>query len=172
METEQQAAPYMTPMDRYGSSIYHMTSTEDEIKKLEETFRGTIYIGNKVISSKEPLMNDEGINSMIGSLQSVVNRITIMSNFDKTDIENIINFYADTVAKDLMLNKRKYGISNNSARDKVYFSLLTVAFSTMKRALEEGDKRFWKGSQHDINTNTNNQVGQGGIIKRLFGWGK
>ena len=81
-----------------------------------------------------------------------------------------MDFLGDTLAKDLMMNRSVYGM-DESTRDKVYFIALTSAFVCMKRALDEGEKRFWKGSQREFKS-TVEGIGQQKGLKGLLGWGK
>lgn len=164
------SSPYASPLHTMGSSIILMTNPENELLKLEWTYRN-IYVdkdGNEH-NLGSPLMNDIGINSVIGTVQSIINRITIMSNLNKHEIPLLIDFLADTLARDLMRNRVKYEIKNESARDRIYFTALSSAFMTMKRAYEEGEKRFWKGSTQEITTRVDSNNNKG-MISKLMGW--
>lgn len=153
-EQEQQpirTSPYMSPMHQFGSSIIMLTNPDSELAKMEMTFRNVrIDKDGNTVSCGDPLMNDLGINSVLGTVQSIMNRVTVMSNLNKNEIPMLIDFLADTVAKDLMVNRVKYGINSASARDKIFFTAISSTFITMKRGFEEGDRRFWKGSVQEI----------------------
>ena len=81
---EIKSSPYTNPLHTYGSSILLMTNPNDELYKMELTFRSQ-YVDSegKLQNLGEPLMNDLGISSIIGIVQSVVNRVTIFSNLKK-----------------------------------------------------------------------------------------
>lgn len=155
-EEQQQAqqirsSPYQSPMYNYGSGIVLLTNPKDEISTLELTYRSAI-IGKKgeIIQIGEPLMNEEGIKSIVGQVQAIVNKVTIMSNLKEDLIRGELEFLADTLCKDLMLNRVKYHITNKSSRDKIYFSALILSFNTMRRSVDEGERRFWKGSVQEV----------------------
>lgn len=158
-----------SPMNVYGSSIVALTDPDGELIKLEHTLRNTyeneegnlIYIG-------DALLNDLGINSVLGIVRSVVNRVTVMSNLDK-EIGLLIDFLGDTLAKDLMQNRKRYHIVDNSARDKIFCVCLNTAYICMRRAYQEGDRRFWKGSQQDIRTTVVDDKEKSGFLSRLWG---
>jgi len=156
MEEEQEGggirtSPYMSPMHMYGSAIITLTNPEDELYKLELTFRSArLDQDGKLKVYGEALMNDLGISSIIGMVQSIVSRDTVLSNFNTAEILNLMGFLNDSLSRDLMINKTKYGIDSSSSRDKIYFSAMTMAYITLKRGFEEGDKRFWKGSVQEI----------------------
>lgn len=160
MEAEQyqeppqvRSTPYMSPMHQYGSAIIMMTNPESELYKMELTFRAmTLDKDGNPISTGEPLMNEYGISSVIGIVQSLVSQITVMSNLTKQEVPMLIDFMGDTLARDLMIKRKDYGIAGSAERDKIYFSALATTFVTLKRGYEEGDKRFWKGSVQEIHS--------------------
>jgi len=158
-------------MYQYGSTILQLTNPQKILEKMELTFRSqrknskgeTIQIG-------PPLMNELGVSSVIGQVEAVVNQTTVMSNFTKHDIPMMIDFLGDTLAKDLMMNRETYNMTVTT-RDKVYFIALTSAFICMKRALDEGEKRFWKGSQREMTSKVEGLQQTKGI-KGLFPWNR
>lgn len=162
-------SPYASPMYNYGSSIVTLTSPDDELYKMEMSLKGLREDdrGN-VVKVGEPLLNTDGINSVMSQVQALMSRVSIMSNFDKYDVPAILDFLGDTLAKDLMLNRVDYGIVSPSVRDKVYFLVLASAWTALKRGYEEGDRRFWKGSQQDITTRVEQAQGNS-MLKSLFG---
>ena len=167
------SSPYANPMNNYGSSIIAMTNPDDELYKMELTFRSQVIDGNGVAQTVgEPLMNELGINSVIGVVQSLVNRVTVMSNLNKHDVPMLIDFLGDTLAKDLMMNRNKYKIRTTTARSKIFFTAISTAFVTMKRAYEQGEKIFWKGSQQEITTRVENSSPKKGLFASAMGWGR
>ena len=144
-------SPYESPMHNFPNSINTLTNPENEVYKLELTLRSMkLDVKGNPVFCGDPLLNEAGIVSIIGQVQALVNQVTIMSNFNDDDIPKMIDFIGDTIAKDLMMNRVKYGITNVTARDRIFFASLSTVFVTMKRALDEGEKRFWKGSQQEI----------------------
>ena len=165
--------PYANPMSNYGSSILMLTSPKNSLYELELTYRGLRE--NKdgdFIKVGKPLMNEEGVNSVLGIAQSIINQVTILGNLNKTDIPSLMELLSDTLARDLMINKLRYEITDSTARDKIYFSTLSSAYITMKRAFEEGDRRFWKGSQQEIRTVVDNPNSKKGGLFSFMGWNK
>lgn len=155
-ETDANPTPPYTltnPMNNYGGSIIYLTNPDNELRKLELTLRNAIEDeqGN-VISKGPPLLNEEGIRSIVGLVQSVVNQVTIMSSLQEWEVESIGDMLADTLARDLMVNRKSYQIINASARDRIFTNALITARVTMNRARNESDKRFWKGSTQEITT--------------------
>lgn len=162
-------SPYMSPMQQYGSSIILMTNPESELQKMELTLRSMrLDSEGNPVAAGEPLMNDKGVSSILGTVQSIVNQVTIMSNLDNDEIESLMMFLADTLVRDLMVNRVTYKIKSFAAREKIFFTCMSSAFITMKRAFEEGDKRFWKGSVQEIRSTTESEPRKGGIFSNIW----
>ena len=172
---EQQPRPtiYQSPMNQYGSSILTLTNPEDELYKMELSFKGIILDKEGNPQKKGyPLMNEKGITSVIGQVQIIFNRVTIMSNFTKYDVPILLNFLGDSLAKDLMMNRKNYEINSTADRDKIYFAVLSSSSICLKRGFEEGDRWFWKGSTQEITTTVVGGQQKQGMLSSLMGWGK
>lgn len=165
------ATPYASPMHNFGSSIVLLTNPEDKVFKLEIFLRGMVVDAKGVAEpSGEALLNDKGVCSVLGNVQSLVNQDTVMSNLNEQEIPILMDFFGDTLAKDLMVNRVLYGINNPAARDKIYMASFNCVYICLKRAFEEGDKRFWKGSVQEFRTTTEPSKPSG--IGSVFSWGK
>jgi len=175
-------APYLSPAHAYGGSIITMTNTEEELNKLELTLKSKQIKGSKLEQNGEPLLNDFGVSRVMGIVRSIVKRDTIMNDFKDKDIPVLIDFLADTLARDLMINRKPYDIGKSkignkeyydpSARDVIFFTALTTAYICLLRGREGGDRRFWKGSQQDIR---HVQVMEGqskGLLSKINPWSK
>jgi len=167
------SSPYASPMHQFGSSILLLTNPENELYKMELTFRSMkLDKEGNAIQSGTPLMNDEGISSVLGVVRSLVSQVTVMSNLSKSEVPALMDFLGDTLAKDLMVNRVRYEIASTSVRDKVFFIALSSTFVTLKRAYEEGDKRFWKGSVQEIHSSVDGGQKRGGLLSSFNPWSK
>lgn len=169
---EVRTSPYQSPMHAFAGSIILLTNPENELYKLELTLRGLVESQGRLVARGDALLNDEGVRSVLGQAQAIVNRVTVMSNLEDRDIERLMDFMADTLAKDLMMNRVFFGVQNASARDRIFFEVLTTSFICMKRAAGEGERRFWKGSQQEITTRMDGIQKKQGILSKALGWGK
>jgi hypothetical protein len=161
-------SPYMSPMQQYGSSILLLTNPENEMYKMELTFRSERLDKNgEPFASGVPLMNDYGINSVIGQIQSVVNQVGIMGNLEMNEVIALLDNLADTLAQDLMVNVVPYGIKSTLARTKIYTIAINTCYICLKRAFHEGDRRFWKGSVQEIYTKSQADTKKGGILSAI-----
>jgi hypothetical protein len=165
--------PYSSPLSSMQGNMVVLTNPEDEIYKFELALRGKMLNreGLEVVVSK-PLLNNQGVASVIGQVQAAVNRVAVMSNFDGSDIPRVIELLADGLVQDLMMNRINYEITDGSARNKIFNMSLLLVFITCKRALDEGDRRFWKGTQQEITTRIEGMPGgkkKGGLLGVLSG---
>ena len=166
------STPYSSPIHQFSGSIVLLTNPDNELYKLELSLRNMVVDreGNARQAGR-PLMNDAGIMSVLGQVQTIVNQVTIMSNLEPQEVPRIIDFLGDTLARDLMINRVGYAVDNEAVRDKVYFMALVSAFVCLKRASEEGERRFWKGSQQEITTRVDGLAGQKkGVFGKILGW--
>ena len=169
----QTSAPFMSPLNQYGGTIVQLTNPEGELYKMELTLRSQILDadGNPV-QIGQPLLSDEGISSVIGQVQTIINQATVMSNFTDKDIPLLVDYLADTLAQDLMQNRVKYNITNTSARSKIFFAACTGSFIILKRAMNNGERGFWKGSQQDIRQIIETGDSKSKGLFGALGWGK
>jgi hypothetical protein len=167
------SSPYASPMHNYGGSILFLTNPENELHRFELTLRNCRYDEKtgEVIPYGEPLMNDEGIKSVIGQTQAVVNQDTVMSNFDD-EIPQLMNLFADSLIKDLMMNRVRYNIITPASRDKIVSMATIYGYSCLRRAYQQGEKKFWKGSQQEITTYSATSAPQKKGLSGLLGWGR
>jgi hypothetical protein len=170
------STPYANPMNNFAGSIMFLTSPDNELYKLELTLRNMVQDkdGNPK-KAGEPLLNLEGVTGVLGMVQSVVSQIAIMSNVEERMICALIandGGLADDIARDLMVNRIAYEINNESARDRIIGIACRFAYLSMCRSKEEGERRFWKGSQQEITTRVDGLQGKkGGVLGKLLGWG-
>lgn len=165
--------PYSSPMHNFGGSILLLTNPDNELHKLELTLKNMVQDKDGIAHpAGRPLMNDEGVSSVIGQVQTFVNQVTVMSNLEPREIPLLVDFLADTLARDLMANRVKYDIVDSiAARDKIFFTALGSSFICLKRANEEGERRFWKGSQQEITTRIDGGgSSRGGVFGKIMGW--
>jgi len=184
-EQSQPRLPYHQPSHMSGSNILTLTNPQTELYALELTYRGMMTDENGNLKRIDtPLMNESGINKVLGVVKSVVNQVTIMSNIEKEIIPELMKYLADTLSKDLMINRVNYEIGKTeyvekeitqyrydpSARDKVFFTAINIAYMTMLRGKEGDDKRFWKGQVFEQRTTVENNTRKRGLIASLNPW--
>jgi hypothetical protein len=170
---QQQGLPYVSPMQSYGNSIIQMTNPEDSVINIEMGLRGQMVNSEgQVKQITSPLLNDDGICAVMSLVRSVVSSVTIMSNLSvKKEISPLMEYLADTLARDILANRKKYGLSPYD-RDKVFHIVWMNSFICMKRAAFEeiSDKRFWRHSVQQIDQNVQSSPQKsGGLLSKFFG---
>jgi hypothetical protein len=172
-QPRQPQMPFLNMAQQYGSSMLQMTNPEGEILKMEMALKSQVVDKEgKVRQVGRPLLNEIGLSSVIGQVQTIVNQTTIMSNFDKHEIPILVDYLGDTLAKDLMINRVAYEIQTKAARSKIYYIALSSAFICLKRAFEQGERGFWGRIQQEIKQYVEGgSSNQGGFFQKLLGWG-
>jgi hypothetical protein len=168
---EQRPMPFISPVSQVGSAITTLTDPTNDIYKIELGLRNMIIDkdGNAK-SMGSPLLNELGISSVLSQTQGILNTITSMSNLkNKNEVVMMMDFLADTLAKDLMMNRLAYNITSPTARDKIYFMVLAPSYMHLNRPLEEGEKRFWKGTVQEIKQTLQSNNTQPGFFQKLLG---
>jgi hypothetical protein len=162
---------YESPMRMYSSSITQLTSTDDEMEKLDMALRAIQKDQNgNVVQIGQPLMNDLGVTSVISQTQVIVNRVTIMSHLDDHNIPILMELLADSLIKDLM-DRQRYEIRTPMDRDKIFYMVMASAYIAMRRAYMEGERHFWKNSQQEITMRSEGQGSQKkGFLSTIMGW--
>jgi len=147
---------YQSPLMALGSSIITLTNPEDEISKLELTFRNVSpdKKGN-LVPLGPPLLNEDGVSRMVGLTQSFVNKVLVLGDTPEKEKMEILLSQAETVITELMLNWKRYGINpvtRYSTRKTIITEIMNMCIITVNRSTKEGDRRFWKGSTMEYTT--------------------
>jgi len=160
-----------SPVHAYGSAIITLTDTKEVLQMAELTFKSQRPDENgNVISMGKPLMNDEGITSVLGLIHSLLNQVTVMSNINKQQVEAILMNFSDTLITDLMINRIQYAIESKSARNKILTISSNIVQMAVLRGYEEGDKRFLKGNVQEIHSTVTQSQKSRGVLSRLNPW--
>lgn len=144
---------YNTPMHNFQSAITTLTSPEDELYMMELELRSmSVDKDGNVSQIGEPLLNEKGIRSIILQVRATMSRVAILSNLNDKMVSILTLYMAESLVKDLMMNNTVYEIKNVSARTKIFRTVNTNVYIALKRAQDEGERKFWKGSQQEITT--------------------
>jgi hypothetical protein len=154
---------------QHGSSIIRLTNPERVLERVELDLRRQRKneFGEAVLMG-EPLCNEVGVSAMLGHAHSLVNQVTVLSNFSKRDVMIMMQHFSDAVIIDLMCNRLKYGVlePSNVSRTTILAILTNACYPVVKRAFEGDDKRFWKGSTHEYTARIDAQD-KGGWLSKL-----
>jgi len=160
----------MTPYEKFGSALIELTDPTIALTRLEDFYRG-IRRGKdgEVVSRVEPLMNEEGINSIIGQMVPLTSSSATFSKLTDREIKNIIvDLFGRHINIDLMLNKKKYGIKNYAARHKIFGAALETGFITLKRAMDANEKGFLSKTVQEFRSDvTTQQRNSGGFLSSI-----
>lgn len=153
----------------HKSSILQLTDPEDDLYKFELFLRSLKSLPNgETVSVGKPLLNNKGINSVMAAIESVVHHMNALSNFTADDILYLHETLKDNLILDLMVNSLDYDVERQN-RDLIVGNALRFAYTFMKRAFEEGDRRFWKGTTQEVLHKTEqSNSGKSGVSMNPF----
>lgn len=172
MYPQQQNVGFTSPMNRLGDSILVLTDPSEEVRQIELTLR-SLKEGDdgKLVSVGEPLLNTIGVSSVIGICKALVARTTVMSNLDDKDVSELMMSLVNTLTMDLMANHKVYGIKNIVTRDKIWFTVTSLTYVTLKRGYKQGEKIFLSKTTQDVK-HTIDDGRNGGILSKMNPWSK
>lgn len=141
---------YMPTRDKYASSILALTDPTNDLQDFELFLRRMRYDSNhELVQAGEPLMNEQGINAVMSTVQSLVHHMATLSNFKENHVNMLMVSMIDTLSRDLMLNRLTYEIDRKN-RDIIVDNATRFSYSFVQRAFEEGDRKFWRGSVTEV----------------------
>lgn len=160
---------YQNPRDSMGSSILYMTNPEPEIEQIKLQLEGKAQDEQgRTVKIGEPILNKVGIQKIIGALKALSTQTLIMSNLDKRDVQNMAIEFSDALIIDLLMNKKNYELKDEN-RDMLHTTITLFIYSSFKRAFEEGDRRFWKGSVQELQHTIHQEGKKSGLMSKWFG---
>ncbi len=163
---------YQNPMTKYAGSIEILTDPSEDLFKLELALRSIKMNKNGTyIQLDEPLINETGIVRLMGISQGLINQITILSNYEDKNIKNIMLSFNRILVNTLVKNRITFEIRKpyENTRSIIQMMFLQMGLATIHRAKEQGEKRFWQGSQQDLKqTIISNSNENKGIFSRFF----
>lgn len=151
-----------------NANMITMTDPEEQVLRLEATYRGQVADPTGAYQQKYiPIMNEQGVSKIIGLIRSCVSRVALMSFVDDHTYQQVMFEMGMALHKILMVSRVDFGIKNNSDRELIKTSSLTTCQFCILRALEGGERRFWKGTVQEFSYNIPNQEGQSWIDKYM-----
>lgn len=174
-EQPQQNIPYTPGQSNIqASSIVELTNPEDELRNMELMLKNCREDenGNEVpIPNTQPLLNLQGISSVLTQMKSVISRVTFLSKYDENEIRQLMMLFSDSLIQDLMSNRVKYDIKRSEDRTKIVRLAQLMVYPALKRAFEANDKAFFSRVQQDMTVRMMGQEGKkGGILSKLNPW--
>lgn len=152
----------------HAGAITQLTNPEESILLMEDALKGIKRVGGKPIKVGDPLLNKDGINSVISQMRSLVNQVSILSFLEDSEIKMLVHDnFGRALIRDLMLNRVHYEINDPSARSKIVSMAQSVAYNTLKRALKGNDKNFWSKTTMNFNSNIHGGKEDGGLMSKV-----
>lgn len=156
----------------HSGAIFLMTNPEDELFQLELNLRGLDVDENgKLNQVSDPMCNNIGVRRIITSLRAINNRSVYMSNLDDNQIRALIELNIDALIQELGANRVKWEIKDFTTRTHIFAQILSRGFISLRRAYNQGERQFWKGSTQEVRHTTIQEGQKKGLLASL-GFGK
>ncbi len=118
------------------------------VEQIKRDLKGQILIDNRLVQERKPLMNDEGISTMISFVRVCVNPSTTISHLESENVTKIMDGLSRDVVLNLQLNWRKYEMEKTNM-DLVNNLILIPSFIALRRATGGGERSFLKSSMSE-----------------------
>jgi len=110
--------------------VKHQLRGEEQVPKLDKEGR-TVYVWLK--KRKKPLINEEGIASLMVNVRLCVNQSTVMGKTDDEDIPKLMNTISDTVISKLMMNREKFDV-DKAELDTITDLICIMSYIALRRS--------------------------------------
>ena len=150
--------------DEFYKWIYH---TDEIIEDFMHNLRGDSWNSQNAewIITKTPIINDDGVRVITGVIKTALNKVTLLSDIEKRDIQYICKAMHIDLAKAIILHHEKYEIDKKNI-DILIDNIMNFVYIGLKKSQDGGDRRALTQS-----TRTTRQImegQQGGGIKSFF----
>jgi hypothetical protein len=167
----QGSSPGPSPFLGSSSTVLEYTNPAEVLRQLTLIYAGMEDKADGTVGEAgERLMNDEGINKMLNLLKPIVNDNTTRGDLEADEIEMLMLDLADAMYTDFQENRRKYGIKDIPTKKAICKMALQVAFISLKRSYQGGERETLKGSMHDNSINSPQK--SGGILDSILSLGR
>jgi len=119
----------------YASALQIRLDADPLLQRLEMNLRGIresieVKDGRPVVVIKEdgmPLMNDVGVQAILGKLRGIVNPQVVQGNFDKIEYGDYLCRHRKAIATDLMTNLHNYQLKEDN-----FLGVMDLIFSALE----------------------------------------
>jgi hypothetical protein len=100
------------PQQTNSDMLRYLLDYSKELQEIEQNLRGMRWNvrSSRMERVNMPLMNDYGVNNILGIIRAYINKNIKLSNFDEAQIQMIIGILHRRVADDLVKHQLEYGI--------------------------------------------------------------
>lgn len=175
LEDVPQQQYHNTIADDSLGSLHYQIDHSDVIQEIETNLRNEKYYidkqghTRKTKKGQTPLINEQGIQTVITILKSYLNKINILSDLSNQDIQDTVKYIQEDLADDFYINWDKYGIKDYPTGSWI----IHIVASSVNSTLRKGDNgNYLKLLRHmhqitEIQQASLRSKPQGGITERL-----
>lgn len=145
------------PMQASEGALQYQLDSDQIIDDIEHNLKGeTLHINPrtgdeewKVRKGISPILNEEGVNTIITILKSHLTKIFILSDLDMEVIISITKDIGDNIIDDFEDNWERYGLKNGSGGSTVVRTVTNTVYATLSKAKHGNYLKFLR-TTHNI----------------------
>lgn len=137
-----------SPPPNNEASLVIQTDPKHILDRIEHILRRDKIDGQgewKPQKNVAPMLNEEGLNSLMVDAEGLINQNTVMSNLTEKEIKRIVLQLGDTLLTKVMIKSTEWKIDDGDV-ETIIFTILNMAYIALKRGYMEGERRFLKTS--------------------------
>ena len=100
----------------------------------------------KWVKTRDPLMNDNGINKYMSILSSVICGLNTFSAYDSKEIGVLVRYVCEKAIPTIHINWKEYGIKSKSDLQILDIQIFNLANAAFHKALGAGDRNVIRGT--------------------------
>ncbi len=130
----------------------------DIVEELMHSLKGEVWstLHGKYVKRYKPMMNEKGLNNLMGFLSIEISKIKILSNYKEEDVLKSSEEFNYILSDKLFIKYKEWEI-DFSDLSTIRRMIGEAVFATLKRAENEGERRFLKLAERRIETHTSGE---------------
>ncbi len=137
--------------DQINSELFRLKLvTEETIQDIENNLRGVDWDAqrNKWHKVRTPLLNDEGINSIMTNIvKPVVCKEILLSHLEEQYIDNMAVQFEDNLSDLLFANFDNFELKSKQNMNNIVDWIGNMIYCSLRRALKGGERTSLRGSE-------------------------
>jgi len=154
-EQQQDASPMfpVMPLQSPINDVTLVTQTDPHrlVEELRHKLKCEIPVMNQETGQEEwqrpegitPLLDDQGINSVMADVYGIVNQITILSNLSEDDVSNMVIELGKVVTYKLSMNWKEFEIQKSNL-STIVLMVTNMCYTAGRRGMDGGERVFLK----------------------------
>jgi len=141
--------PFQSPIS--DSTIISQTNPNSMVQELRRKLKCEIEVIDpetkqpkwEKMEGIKPMMNDQGINSVMADVHGLVNQLTVLSNISEEDASNLTIELGKTLTYKLAMNWKEFEVDKSNL-STIVLIITNMAYMASRRGMDQGERIFLK----------------------------